>query len=120
MVGTVVAHSSARTTVCDGATPEPQERALTHVCLLPWIPIRTTFCFPFNFLAECEAISSLSTPVTMRIGSATQIESGKRANQSAAQKPATPRPARVYPTIEDPTLLALSKDPPQCIDQGTP
>jgi hypothetical protein len=42
----IVARSSVRTTVCYGATAEPQESASPHARLLPWIPMPTTFSFP--------------------------------------------------------------------------
>ena len=52
MVGAIVACSSVRRTVCDGVTAEPQEMASLHACLLPWIPMRTTFSFPSRSLSE--------------------------------------------------------------------
>jgi hypothetical protein len=46
MVSSVVARSSVCTEVCDRATAELQERTSPHACLLPWIPMRTSFNFP--------------------------------------------------------------------------
>ena len=76
MVGAVVARSSVRREVCDRATAELQERASPHACLLPWIPMRTTFNFPslVSSVHDRSADATSHAPLRIRPAKVRQAE----------------------------------------------
>ena len=98
MVGTVVACSSVRTTVCDGATPEPhRKRRLRRTpAYFPGSQRGSPSASPLTssaHYAECEAISSLSAPAAMRnrlgrkrVGVSAQTHAPRRSPRHLVQR----------------------------------